>query len=114
MKVKEFLNLLKETDFVCFANGFDGGINKQDQKFDLQSFGWCGFGCSYANSFVFNIIQKDGLSKMVSFNSLNQIDNLTLELNIIKINKLHLSANLRTPNNYFNNSSSLEMTVSSE
>jgi hypothetical protein len=108
MKLINFFELFKDTIFLFDARGTDGGKNKEMLS-SLTAFGSCGY-ARFPEAFIFHLSNKQNLErKTVKFDSFYQIDEKYLNMDIIKVLKLELKGNWRTPANYYNNVCSLEI-----
>jgi hypothetical protein len=111
MKLKEFFALFNDTIFTFHAEGFHGG-KEGEMKSQLVHFGRMGPYSSFPNAFVFHVIDKNTyVRKTVNYSDFGSIDEIYLNMNIIRVIGLSLNGHYRTNINYNNNYCSFEIEI---
>lgn len=118
MKVKDFFNLFKHTDFTMNVRDDENHKKVVPVKFKLEHFGSGSYPMSYfKDTFVFEIITEVE-SKLVShtaeFKSLSDITDEVLEMELLEVVSMRTGAYISTSssgNKYFGNSFGLKLKI---
>jgi len=91
---------------------WDSTAEKGEMKSQLVNFGQIGPFASFPNAFVFHVIDINTyVRKTVNYRNFSSIDEIYLNMNIIRVIGLSLNGDYRTKNNYYNNYCSFEIEI---
>ncbi|BCR35210.1 hypothetical protein [Mariniplasma anaerobium] len=98
MIVREFFDLIKNTNFEISAQDLDNG-KEYPRKIRLHSFGYDNYGYPGSGTFKFNVVKTvegDSQSLVKIYNTYHQIPNDILDMNLIEIVSMSCGAYVKT------------------
>ncbi|MDG0888307.1 hypothetical protein [Paracholeplasma manati] len=118
MKVKDFFNLFKHTDFTMNVHDDENHKKVVPVKFKLEHFGSGSYPLSYfTDTFVFEIITEVEcklVSRITEFKSLSDISDEVLEMELSEVVSMRTGAYMSTSssgNKYFGNTFGFRLKV---